>query len=64
MKNINTISMHWEKFYQLHTETTTAKCDNYQAQTNIRNLRNIDRILAVQTRIIFKNYVLVIVIFQ
>ena len=24
MKNINTISMHVEKFYQLHTETTTA----------------------------------------
>ena len=23
-KNINTISMHGEKFYQLHTETTTA----------------------------------------
>ena len=22
-KNINTISMHGEKFYQLHTETTT-----------------------------------------
>ena len=24
MKNINTISMHGEKFYQFHTETTTA----------------------------------------
>ena len=32
-KNINTISMHGEKFYQLHTETRTLKlwsyCDNY-----------------------------------
>ena len=24
MKNINNVSMHGEKFYQLHTETTTA----------------------------------------